>query len=182
MKEKNLNLPNLLALLRLLMVPLVVYFIAQEDMLLAGGLFVTACFTDLLDGFIARRYSLTTRLGTWLDPFADKLMAVSVVVTFTVKGILPWFVTVIIFFKEFLMLLGGFLALKKGYTTPSNIFGKIASLMLNAAIALGFLYRYVTPYYLWWTYVALVGSIAAFIQYAVKNYHLLFNTGEEKEE
>ncbi len=182
-KENNLNFPNFLALLRLFLVPVVVYLVTRGNMVLAGIIFLSACFTDLLDGYIARRYHKTTKLGTWLDPLADKLMAVSVIVTFTIRGIFPVFVMLVIFIKEFLTLLGGLLALKKGAVTPANIFGKIASLALNTAIMGGFLYRYLTPYYLWWTYAALAGSVIAFVQYTVKNRHLIFDKkGQEKEE
>ncbi|MGI6665590.1 MAG: CDP-alcohol phosphatidyltransferase family protein [Christensenellaceae bacterium] len=181
-KETIFNLPNLLALLRLLLVPVVVGLILSDKMVAALSVFLTACLTDILDGFIARKYGLITKLGTWLDPLADKLMAISVIVCFTYKGILPLFVMIIIFTKEMLMLLGGLIAVQKGAATPANIFGKIASFVLNVAIASGFLYQYLSPYYLWVTYGALVCSIIAFVQYAVKNKSLIFDKkGEEKE-
>ncbi len=174
MKEKNLNIPNTLAFIRLSMVPPVIYLILEGQMLFALGVFIVACLTDLLDGYIARKYNMVTRLGTWLDPLADKLMAVSVIITLTWLGVFPVFVPVVMFIKEFLMLTGGYLVLKNGFATPANIFGKIAALVLNAAIGTGFLYKWCHPYYLWLTYAALVLSILAFFQYAVKNRRLMF--------
>ena len=106
-KEKIINLPNILALIRLLLVPVVVWLIFQERMITAMFVFLAACLTDLLDGYIARRYHLITQLGTFLDPMADKLMAVFVIIAFTAKGILPLAVTIVIFAKELLMLVGG---------------------------------------------------------------------------
>ena len=85
-KEKIINLPNILALIRLLLVPVVVWLIFQERMITAMFVFLAACLTDLLDGYIARRYHLITQLGTFLDPMADKLMAVFVIIAFTAKA------------------------------------------------------------------------------------------------
>ena len=143
-------------------------------LLVPGLLFVLASITDLIDGYIARKNHLITKLGIWLDPLADKLMAVSVIVTFTIRGILPPFVMIVVFAKEFLMRLGGVIILGRGHVTPANKVGKIAALLLNISIGSGFLYEYLSPYYLYATYVALAAVIVAFVQYAAKNGHLIF--------
>ena len=174
MSEKNFNFPNILATIRLLLVPVVIYLIMKDNMTAALIVFIAACATDLLDGFIARKYNLVTRLGIWLDPLADKLMAVSIIICFVIKGILPLFVAIVIFVKEFLMLFGGLLVISKHEMVPANKFGKIASFILNVAVASGFLYKVLDPYYLWVTYVALAFSVLAFVQYALKNWHLIF--------
>ncbi len=179
MKEKNLNLPNVLTMIRLLLIPVTIVLIVEDEMIWAFAVFITACLTDLLDGYIARKYNKKTKLGTWLDPLADKLMAVSVIVVFTIRGILPWFVMAIVFLKELLMLIGGFIVLRKGSVTPSNKFGKIAALLLNISIAAGFMYQYWSPWYLYATYVALVAVVVAFIQYAIINGHLVFEKKEK---
>lgn len=172
--EKNFNIPNILATIRLLLVPVVICLIMADRMTAALIVFLVACATDLLDGYIARKHNLVTRLGIWLDPLADKLMAVSIILCFVLKGILPAFVAGIIFVKEFLMLLGGMLVIRKHKVAPANKFGKIASFILNVAVASGFLYETLSPYYLWVTYVALVFSVIAFIQYVIKNWGLVF--------
>ena len=180
-KEKIINLPNILALIRLLLVPVVVWLIFQERMITAMLVFLAACLTDLLDGYIARRYHLITQLGTFLDPMADKLMAVSVIIAFTVKGILPLAVTIVIFVKELLMLVGGVLAAKNNKAVlPSNLFGKIAAFIFNTAIGTCFLHAYLDPFYRWFIYVALVGSVASMVQYAWRSWDKLFPKNEEK--
>lgn len=184
MRDKNLNLPNILTFIRLLLIPATIALILQDQMIWAFVVFLVACLTDLLDGYIARTFNKMTRLGTWLDPLADKLMAVSVIVAFTIRGILPWFVMAIVFIKELLLLIGGFIVLRKGGATPSNKYGKIAALILNISIASGFMYQYWSPWYLYATYVALVFVVVAFIQYAIVNGHLVFEKkekGEDKE-
>ena len=174
MSDNYLNVPNALTVLRILMIPVTAVLIFRDSMIWALAVFLLACGTDLLDGYLARKYHLTTKLGIWLDPLADKLMAVSVIVTFTIRGILPPFVMIVVFAKEFLMLLGGVIILGRGHVTPANKFGKIAALLLNISIGSGFLYEYLSPYYLYATYVALAAVIVAFVQYAAKNGHLIF--------
>ena len=174
-KEKIINIPNVLAMIRMLMVPVVIWQICKENMITALLLFFAACMTDVVDGYIARHYNLITQLGTWLDPMADKMMSVFVIITFTVKGILPLAVTVIIFLKELLMLIGGVISAKRlKYILASNKFGKIAALIFNTAIGSCFLYQYWSPYYVWFVWIALAGSVSSLIQYTVRNWRKVF--------
>ncbi|MBP3940709.1 MAG: CDP-alcohol phosphatidyltransferase family protein [Christensenellaceae bacterium] len=182
MKEKFLNIPNILTLIRLLLIPVVVTLIVDGETIAAFWLFGLACFTDVLDGYIARKYKLQTRLGTWLDPLADKLMAVSVLVTFTLNGIFPVFVIAVVATKELAMMIGGFLVIKNGHTAPANVFGKVAALLLNASIASGFFHEQLYPYYIWATYITLGFVLLAFVQYAFKNGKLCFTKAEDMKE
>lgn len=186
MRENNWNIPNILTMIRFFLIPVVVVLIVQQRMIWALAVFLIACFTDLVDGYIARSRNLVTRLGIWLDPLADKCMAVAVLITFTFCRIIPPLVTIVVFTKEFLLLLGGLIILRKGFSTPSNKFGKTAAFVLNVAIATGFMYQYWAPYYLYFIYFALIVVVVAFIQYAWKNGGLLFqkkqaSIGKERE-
>lgn len=167
MNTKTFNIPNILTMFRLVLVPVVVLLLVNRKPLLGFIFFLVACLTDVLDGYIARHYHLITKLGTWLDPLADKLMSVAVIVTFTAVGILPVFVIVIVAAKELAMLIGGFILLRRDIVIPSNKYGKIATLLLNISIVFSFFHMYVAPYHLYIIYVALVLVIIAFIQYAV---------------
>lgn len=87
-----MNLPTLLTLLRIFLIPLVVacyYFPVHWAHSLAAIIFLLACITDWLDGFIARRFGLTTRLGAFLDPVADKLLVAVVLVIVVGENIFP---------------------------------------------------------------------------------------------
>jgi phosphatidylglycerophosphate synthase len=68
------NLPNLLTLLRLCLVPVIVYLIVVGRYTLGASLFGVAAFTDILDGLAARSLKLTTPVGAYLDPIADKCL------------------------------------------------------------------------------------------------------------
>lgn len=105
-----LNLPNMLSLLRMLLVPFFVWAVLGMDMsstlgrVIPAALFALTSFTDFLDGFIARRYGLITNFGKFLDPLADKFMVFAALVTLTYRytylsSAFVW-VTVVIMFRE----------------------------------------------------------------------------------
>ena len=77
----GLSIPNLITLGRILLVPVVVWAIAAGEMRVAFLLFLVAGLSDLVDGFLAKRFGMATELGAYLDPLADKAMIVSIYVT-----------------------------------------------------------------------------------------------------
>jgi cardiolipin synthase len=89
-----------------------------------------------LDGHIARKYNLTTKLGTVLDPFADKLMSFSILISYTFSGLIPYWILIILALKEICMILGGGLLYLHGNkkVIPANKFGKIATLFFYASM------------------------------------------------
>jgi CDP-diacylglycerol--glycerol-3-phosphate 3-phosphatidyltransferase len=106
--KRHLNLPNIITSARILLVPVFLYFLARDDIIIAIGVLVLASITDMLDGFIARRWRLRTELGSYLDPAADKLLFLSTFVIFTIKGEIPVWFTVIIIFRDILIVSGSF--------------------------------------------------------------------------
>ena len=122
------TLPNRLSILRILFIPIIVLFISsQEDGLLLASclLFIVAGITDGLDGYLARKMSLTSRLGVYLDPIADKLLVSSVLITLTYYHQIPLWVTLILVGREFLINgLRAFYAMEGIAIYPSS-FGKI---------------------------------------------------------
>ncbi len=104
-----MNLPNLLTLLRIFFVPLLVAALVQESMdfsvgathishdLLALGIFLVASTTDLLDGYLARRWKQVTTVGTLLDPIADKLLiSAALIALVQVRVVAAWIVVLIV--------------------------------------------------------------------------------------
>lgn len=122
------TLPNRLSILRILFIPIIVLFISsQEDGLLLASclLFIIAGITDGLDGYLARKMSLTSRFGLYLDPIADKLLVSSVLITLTYYHQVPLWVTLILVGREFLINgLRAFYAME-GITIYPSSFGKI---------------------------------------------------------
>jgi cardiolipin synthase (CMP-forming) len=83
------HIPNVLTVVRILLVPLTVYALSHGDYNVAFFTFLTAGITDGADGYLARRFKLQTELGAYLDPLADKFLLVSVFVTLAVLKVLP---------------------------------------------------------------------------------------------
>jgi cardiolipin synthase len=91
------NIPNSLTLLRIVLVPLVVWLIIDHEMTAAFLLFLLAGFSDAADGYIAKRYGWRSELGAYLDPIADKALLVSIYVTLGLAGHLPvWLVIAVV--------------------------------------------------------------------------------------
>jgi len=101
-----LNIPNLLTLLRILLVPIFVILLIQGYFLKAILVFVLAGLTDALDGFLARVLHQKTDLGLYLDPLADKALIITSFVTLSVMGLIPPWLAVLVISRDFIILLG----------------------------------------------------------------------------
>lgn len=123
-----MTIPNVLSLIRLILVPFfpVLFFShGPHGRTYAIILYAVASCTDVLDGFIARRCHMISRLGRILDPLADKLMAFTVLTCIAVAGIVPFWAVLIFFCKEALMGLGALTLYRKmDDVMPSNYLGK----------------------------------------------------------
>lgn len=133
-----MNLPNILTSIRIILVPiyLFVFFSNLENRLLISlFIFILAGITDFLDGYIARKNNLVTKLGKVLDPLADKLMMFAVLISLTKSNLIPSWIVSILVLKEILMILGGgILYLFKGnQVLPANIYGKSSTLCFYLA-------------------------------------------------
>lgn len=107
----GLNLPNLISLGRLLLVPLEIWLILVGAYGLAFWILVAAGISDALDGFIAKRFDRRTRLGALLDPVADKAMLVSVYITLGVAHQLWAWLVILVVFRD-ILIVGGFLLIQ----------------------------------------------------------------------
>lgn len=101
------DLPNIITILRILLVLPVVVALLNEFYGVALLLFAVAGASDGLDGYIAKRYNCASRLGSILDPLADKLLLVSTYVSLGWLGVLPWWLVVIVLLRDLLIVGGG---------------------------------------------------------------------------
>src|ERR1700742_61705 len=93
----GLNIPNSITLGRIVLVPLVVWAIASSQMTVAFILFAIAGISDAVDGFLAKRFGMTTQLGALLDPIADKTLLVSIYVSLGIVDAIPrWLVILVV--------------------------------------------------------------------------------------
>lgn len=104
----TLNLPNLITIARILCVPLIVWAITSGQMLPAFLLFVAAGVSDAVDGFLAKRFNMTSELGALLDPLADKALIMSIYVALGFSEALPRWVVILVVSRD-ILIIGGFL-------------------------------------------------------------------------
>ena len=104
------SLPNAITVGRLLAVPLMVWLIVTGRMDLAFWLFVAAGVSDGVDGFIAKRFKAESRLGSYLDPLADKVMLVCIYITLGVEGLLSSWLVILVVFRDALIVGGALLS------------------------------------------------------------------------
>lgn len=133
-----MNIPNALTIFRLALIPGFVFYYfssVENGDTIAIILFAMAGLTDILDGYIARRYNLVTKLGTALDPIADKLMLLTVLVSITIKNQIPFWIIIIVAAKETLLILGAITLLNEhDAVIPANRFGKLSTIAFYIAI------------------------------------------------
>ncbi|KAG1860629.1 CDP-alcohol phosphatidyltransferase-domain-containing protein [Suillus subalutaceus] len=108
LRENIYTIPNLLTVSRILSCPVLGWSILHDDFFLATGLLVYAGLSDLADGYLARRFSMHSVLGTILDPAADKTLMTTLTVTLAVKGLLPVSLASIIIGRDVLLSLSAF--------------------------------------------------------------------------
>ncbi len=145
-----MNLPNKLTILRIIFVLVIViislinipgtFLTIPIKMLIMVILFIIASFTDTLDGYIARSRDQVTDFGKFLDPIADKILVIAVMVIFVQYGRLPAWIPIIVIFREFLV--SGYrliAAQKNGKVIAANIWGKIKTVTQMIALSLMFI-------------------------------------------
>jgi CDP-diacylglycerol--glycerol-3-phosphate 3-phosphatidyltransferase len=142
-----MNLPNSLTILRIFFVPLLVAALVQENVTvrvsghiitnewLALGIFLVAAATDLLDGYLARRWRQVTTIGTLLDPIADKLLVSAALISLVQIRVLPAWMAIVIVAREFAVSGLRSIAAAEGYTISASDLGKTKMVSQVAAVS-----------------------------------------------
>ena len=135
----RMNLPNALSLLRIFLVPfLVVVLLTKFDgrEIVALGIFLVATATDFFDGWLARRRGQITKLGTLLDPIADKLLISAVFISLVEIGLTPAWMVVVVVAREFAVTGLRSIAAAEGVVIAATAWGKVKMLTQITAISL----------------------------------------------
>ncbi len=179
-----MNVPNLLSLIRLFLIPvfIAVFFSGDPNAgYIAAAIFLVAFMTDVADGYIARKYNLVTKLGRILDPLADKLMKAAAVVCLTIRGDIPLWIILVLLAKELVMLSGGAVMLKKLRDVPaSNWLGKCAEGYICALTFLLIMVHMPSEVSVALWCVALLIEVFALIVYGVRALRILREHEEGK--
>lgn len=171
-----MNLPNSLTVFRIVLVPVFMFLLLTRvpyGDYLAAGVFIVAALTDSLDGYIARKRKQVTKLGTILDPLADKLLVTSALVSLVELGKVAGWIAVVILGREFAVT--GLRAVKaeEGVIIPAGALGKLKTVSQIVAIILVILediYYSFLPWPLgdWAMYIAVILTLASGMQYFLR--------------
>ncbi|MFZ7119760.1 MAG: CDP-diacylglycerol--glycerol-3-phosphate 3-phosphatidyltransferase [Eubacteriaceae bacterium] len=132
-----MNLPNKLTMLRILMIPIFIFFILSDiknGQNIAAIVFVLASATDWLDGYIARKYNLITVFGKFMDPLADKLLVSSALICLVELGYVSSWIVIIIIAREFAVTGLRVLAASENIVIAASWWGKIKTVTQMIAI------------------------------------------------
>ena len=127
-------IPNILTIIRFLMIPIIIFSVINGDYLVAFILFTISGITDIVDGFIARKFNLISNFGKLMDPLADKLTQVSMLAILVLQNIIPIWILVIVVLKEFIMVCGASFLYGKDVVVYSKWYGKLATVLFYIAI------------------------------------------------
>ena len=140
------NIPNMLSAFRIVLVPIfVVAYFSDESAVkvYAAIVYAFAVFTDFLDGYLARKFDLTSDLGKVLDPLGDKVMTLAVLLCITIDEVIPVWSVIVFFIKETMMLIGGIIihAKTKSGIPSANYLGKVSTVVFFLTCVVLMLFR-----------------------------------------
>lgn len=181
-----MNLPNALTILRIFFVPLLVAALVQENVAIRVGdwtitnewlslaIFLSAAGTDLLDGYLARRWKQVTTIGTLLDPIADKLLVSAALISLVQVRALPAWMAILIIGREFAVSGLRSIAAAEGYTIKASDLGKtkmFSQVMAISCMLLSVRHAELTKPGLFLMWAVVVFAIASAVSYFGKFWH-----------
>ena len=171
-RTKVFTFPNILSFFRLCLIPAIVWsYCVEQNYLLAGSVLIVSGLTDIVDGFIARKFNMVSDLGKILDPIADKLTQAAMLLCLLLRFPLLWILLVLVLVKEIFMCITGLMVIKKtGSVYGAKWHGKVATCLLYATMILHVFWNEITPV------VSIVSTLAcavmiviSFILYSIQN-------------
>lgn len=179
------HIPNILTIIRFLLIPLIVYFIFTNQFIMAFVFFTISGITDVADGFIARKFNLVSNFGKLMDPLADKLTQISTLASLVIANIIPIWILVIVLIKEFIMIVGASFLYGKDVVVYSKWYGKLATVLFYVAIVLSLILRQFNIEGFWKNLdlicysIALIATVFALVMYVKSLYNKGFIDKED---
>lgn len=136
------HIPNILTITRFFLIPFILYYILNEQYELSFVFLTLSGLTDVLDGTIARKYNCISNFGKLIDPLADKATQIAILAVLTFKNIIPLWMLIVVFVKEFAMIAGASFLYGKELVVSSKWFGKLATVVFYIAIVCSFFITY----------------------------------------
>lgn len=163
-----MNIPNILTAIRFVIVPIFGYYLFKEQYFIAVALFFAGGVTDVLDGYIARKFNMITTFGKLADPLADKLMQITALIILTYLKRIPIPILIIVVAKEAFMGMGSIsLYAKEKHVVSANWYGKLATVVFYFAVIFVMLTRIGEPASGIIVGIAILPTLFAFFMYSL---------------
>ena len=179
-----MNVPNILTILRMCMVPVFVVFMltglgGNYSDIIAGVIFIAASLTDTLDGYLARKWNQVTVFGKFMDPLADKLLVCSALICLVELDRIPAWMVIIIIGRDFIISGFRLVAAEKGVVIAANIWGKVKTFVQMVMVILvvfhfGGVFDIIEQILIW---AALILTVVSLLNYLWINRSVLSEEG-----
>ncbi len=178
-----MNLPNKITLFRVAMIPFFLIFMLIPSIpygkYIAAAIFIIAAFTDLLDGYIARKNNLVTNFGKFMDPLADKLLVSSALICFIELGLIPAWIVIIIISREFIISGFRLVASDNGVVIAASWWAKVKTtiqMIMSVLLIVNLDFTLINILEQIFIYLAVILTIISLVEYLVKNINVLKET------
>ena len=162
------HVPNILTMCRFVLIPFIFGSIVNNQYVAAFVFLTLSGITDILDGFIARKFNFITNFGKLIDPLSDKATQVSVLAALCIENIIPLWILFIVFLKEIIMIAGASFLYGNELVVSSRWYGKLSTVLFYAAIVASLIVKYFNISFHFDTYIyylALIMTIFSLIMY-----------------
>lgn len=162
------HIPNALTMCRFVLIPFIVGAILEKNYIVAFVFLTISGLTDVLDGFIARKFNFITNFGKLIDPLADKATQISTLIALSYIKIIPYWMLILVFAKEAVMIAGASFLYGKQLVVSSRWYGKLATVVFYIAIVASLAvnnFNIKIHFDIYIYYLALVLTIFALIMY-----------------
>ena len=171
-KSQVFSIPNILSFVRIAFIPFIIWSYLAGNEILSAVLIAISLLTDMLDGFIARKFNMVTPLGKALDPIADKLTLGVIILALCFKKQSLIILFVLFFLKELTMGIQGLVIIKRtGTTYSAKWYGKISTFLLYASMIILILWQDI-PQLATYIIIAVcsISILIALVLYSILNY------------
>lgn len=168
------HIPNILTILRFFLIPFILINLFHDKYVAAFIVITISGITDILDGFIARKYNFITNFGKLIDPLADKFTQVAILMTLSSKDVIPFWILIIVISKELILIVGASFLYGKELVVSSKWYGKLSTVLFYVAIICSlFIRQFNIPFdfSLYIYYLALLATVFSLLMY-IKAFYL----------
>lgn len=181
-----MTVPNLITAIRIILAPVFIIYLINDDFILALIVFVICGLSDGIDGLMARIFNQKSTLGTYLDPIADKIVLVSAFIALSVRGFLPPWLTVMVIARDTLILLGVFVLFlnRLDLNIKPSILSKITTCLQFITVIVALSKEYLpfsSNHFLFIFYVTAIFTISSGLHYMYYWFKVMGDGSDDRE-